>query len=92
MRWSREKDYHGYRRYSEDKAVRRNGGRGSIGAMIGALRAVLRFVARPTPSPVILRKSGRSGFSTLGGRSGLLRPADCPFPTEPRSTTRARHS
>lgn len=88
MKWSREKDYHGYRSYSEEPRRRADGG--VLAGVIGALKAALRVVARPTPPAVTLTNAGRRGYSTLGARSGLRRPSGCPFPTEPANVTRAR--
>jgi hypothetical protein len=90
MKWSREKDYHGYKSYAEDPAAGTAAG-GILGGIIGALKAALNFVARPTPPAVTLKKAGRSGYSTLGGGSGLHRPPECPFPTEPANANPARH-
>jgi hypothetical protein len=79
MRWSREKDYHGYRSYGGEGAGHRSPG-GFLSRLAGALKAALQVVARPTPSAVTLSKDGRSGFSTLGSRGGHRRPAERPFP------------
>jgi hypothetical protein len=89
MKWSRERDYHAYRSYGADAATGKRANGGILAGLIGAIKAALQFIARPTPAPVTLTKAGRSGFSTLGARE-LRRQADCPFPTAPADITRAR--
>jgi hypothetical protein len=88
MNWSRERDYHGYKSYAEDTGRQRAGG-GVLAGLIGALKAVLGVVAKPTPSPVNLSKGAR-GYSTLGSRGGLQPSADSPFPTASAETASAR--
>lgn len=79
------RDYHAYRSYGEDSDQGSRGG-ALAGLMAGIrrfLKAALEFGAPRTPPATILRNGSRNGFSTLGTNSGLRRPADCPFPTEP---------
>ena len=85
MKWTREKDYHGYRSYARDVAADGKTGRG----IIGALKAALNFIARPTPSPVALKISNRA--LKLASRNGLQRAADCPFPTEAANDSQRDH-
>jgi len=88
MKWSRDRDYHAYRSYTQDAASRQ--GKGSfVAAIVAALKAGLKAIARPTPSAVTLSDGRRGGFSTLGAPGGLQRPADCPFPTAPANITRS---
>ena len=82
-------DYHSYHAYAEEEAPQRGRGKGRIGE---ALRAALRWIARPTPSPVLLNDGKRRGYSTLGSGSGLRRPAECPFPTAPANDPDRRQS
>ncbi len=86
MKWSREKDYHGYKSYGEDTGHGSADG-GLLAGLIGALKAAMGVIAKPTPSPVNLSKGGR-GYSTLGSR-GLQRSAD-PFPTEAPDSANTR--
>ena len=88
MKWSRERDYHGYKSYAEDTRPRRADG-GMLAGLFGALKAILGVIAKPTPSPVNLNKGGR-GYSTLGSRSDPDRAAGCPFPTAPANANQAR--
>lgn len=81
MKWTREKDYHGYRSYPQDEAAARADA-GILGGLLGALRAAINFVARPTPSPEPLRISHRE-LSAVAFRNGLERAEDCPFPAAP---------
>lgn len=85
MKWSRENDYRGQKSYGAEA-----GGGRAAGGLIGAIKAVLAVIAKPTPSPVNLTKS--RGYSTLGTRSGLKRPADCPFPTAPANANQPPRS
>lgn len=87
MKWSRERDYRGYKSYGDDADRSRASG-GVLAGLIGAVKAVLAVIAKPTPTPVNLTKS--RGYSTLGSRSGLKRPADCPFPTAPANSNQAQ--
>lgn len=81
MTWRRERDYHAYRSYPRDD-VRASRARGGI---LGGLKRVLDFVARPTP-PAVTLKIGNRELSRLNGS----RAADCPFPTNV-SALRPRH-
>jgi hypothetical protein len=80
------KDYHGYKSYGESE--------GSPGGFIAGVRrrlkAALNFIARPTPLPTILSEGRVRGYSTLGAKSGLRRPDDCPFPVAPPSNENAQ--
>ena len=92
MKWSRNRDYHAYRSYADEAASRQRARGGFVAALIAAVKAGLKVVARPTPSAVTLSDGSRRGFSTLGTRSGLSRPADCPFPTASANVNRSgRH-
>jgi hypothetical protein len=88
MKWTREKDYHGYRSYPQDEAAARADG-GIVAALFGAVRAAINFVARPTPSPEPLRISHRE-LSTMAFRNGLARADDCPFPAAPANDPQRR--
>jgi hypothetical protein len=73
MKWSRERDYHGYKSYAEDAG---NTGSGILAGLIGALKSVLGVIAKPTPSPSVNLSKGGRGYSTLGARSGLQGAAE----------------
>lgn len=81
-----EKDYHAYKAYGGDAEASADGFAGAIRRM---LKGVLNFIARPTPTPTILSEGRVRGYSTLGSKSGLKRPDDCPFPTAPASNENA---
>lgn len=81
MKWSRERDYHGYKSYSEDAA----GEDGIAARFVAALKSLVK----PTPSSRIGDRN-RQGYSTLGGAGGSKQPADIPFPTAPANVTPAR--
>jgi hypothetical protein len=83
MKWSRGRDYHGYKSYGNDSGRRADGG--VLAGLIGGLKSVLAVIAKPTPSPVNRKKGGR-GYSTLGGRN---HPAESPFPTAPANSNPA---
>lgn len=86
MKWSREEDYRGYRSYPEDSSHN-----GSVGArFLAAIKAALRSIAKPTPSPIKLGDLDRKGYSTLGTRSGVRPASDNPFPTAPANSNNAR--
>jgi hypothetical protein len=89
MKWTREKDYRGYRTYGDESAPRASGG--VIARLLAGIKAALKASIRPTPSTVLLSEGKRRGFSTLGTHSGLRRPEDCPFPTEPAKVTPANN-
>ena len=68
MKWSRERDYHGYKSYAEDAG---NAGGGILAGLVGAFKSVLGNIAKPTPSSSVNLSKGGRGYSTLGTRSGL---------------------
>ncbi len=84
MKWSREKDYHGYKSYGSEAEAD-----GFVEGIRRRLRAALNFIARPTPTPTIISQGRARGYSTLGMKSGL-HDGNSPFPTEPANVTPAR--
>ena len=88
MKWSRERDYHGYRSYSEE--ARMSGG--IAARLIAAFKSALNSLAKPTPAPISLGDRNRRGYSTLGAARGSKQSAELPFPTAPADATQARRS
>jgi hypothetical protein len=86
MKWSRGRDYHGYKSYGNDGHAADGG---MLAGLIGGLKSILAVIAKPTPSPVNLNKGAR-GYSTLGTRSGPKGPVESPFPTAPANSNPAR--
>ena len=80
MKWDRSVDYHGSRSYESDEPKITQFS--ILNAWLASkVRQMIAYVARPTPSAVLLR-DGQRNFSVLGGsRKRLERPAECPFPT-----------
>ena len=89
MKWTREKDYRGYRTYGDESPSRAGGG--VVARLLARIKAGLKASIRPTASTVLVSKGERQGFSTLGTQSGLSRPEDCPFPSAPAKVTPANN-
>jgi hypothetical protein len=85
MKWSREEDYLGH----QEKSASAPSNAGLAARFAAALKSALHSIAKPTPTPSILREGNRRGFSTLGTRGDLDRRPDLPFPAAPANSNQA---